>query len=127
MAVEASKNDDVHFLTGVTDEQLVALYRNAAVFLFPSLYEGFGIPPLEAMRLGCPVVATNAAAVPDTVGDAAILVDPRDVSSISEALLRVLSDDAIRDEIIERGHKRAEAFTWSKSGELLYRLIAQLS
>lgn len=110
-------------LTGyISGEEKNTLYANAAVFLFPSLYEGFGIPPLEAMHFGCPVICANTASLPEVVGNAAELVDPMDGSSIAEGIFRVISDDLYRDQLIQAGYVQEKKFTWERSAERLKRL-----
>jgi glycosyltransferase involved in cell wall biosynthesis len=99
----------VETLGGVSGDELVALYRRAAALVFPSLYEGFGLPPVEAMACGCPVAASNAASLPEVVGDAAVLFDPRDPGSIAAGIEEAL---ARADELGSRGIGRAAAFTW---------------
>ncbi len=91
------------------------LLAGASVLAFPSHHEGFGFPPLEAMAAGVPVVATSAGAVPEVVGDAALLVDPDDVDALADALLSVLTDDATRGDLVARGHDRHRAFTWEQA------------
>ncbi len=86
----------VRFLGFVPDATLAALYRLAGLFVFPSLYEGFGLPPLEAMASGVPVVTSNVSSLPEVVGDAALLIDPMDAGAIADAMTRVLSDAALR-------------------------------
>lgn len=93
------------------------LYQNASAFIFPSLYEGFGIPPLEAMAYGCPVVCSYAASLPETVGDAARLVNPNDASDIAEGIWQVLNDSAYRAMLIERGSNQVKKYSWSASAE----------
>lgn len=115
----------VAHLTDVSDAELRALYEHAALLIFPSRYEGFGIPPLEAMSLGCPVVASNAAAIPETVGDAALLVDPDDVAGMTDAMLRIIGDPALRAELIEKGRARAQLFTWEEAGRKLRLLLGE--
>jgi glycosyltransferase involved in cell wall biosynthesis len=97
----------------VDDARRAALLGGATVFAFPSLYEGFGLPPLEAMAAGVPVVATRAGAVPEVVGDAALLVEPGRPDELAEALAEALTDDELRRGLVERGHKRAAARTWA--------------
>jgi glycosyltransferase involved in cell wall biosynthesis len=109
--------DRVRVLGHVPDETLPALYRAAAVFALPSLHEGFGLPVLEAMACGTPVVASNVYALPEVCGDAAELVDPYDVQGIADALLRVLEDPARATELSGRGLERARHFTWRRSAE----------
>jgi glycosyltransferase involved in cell wall biosynthesis len=111
----------------VGDAGLAELYRNAAVFAFPSLYEGFGLPPLEAMACGAPVVASNRTSVPETVGDAAILVDPADPSDMAQGILRVLSDRPLALKLREKGFQRAASFTVKKQAEQTLRLYEELA
>jgi glycosyltransferase involved in cell wall biosynthesis len=99
----------------VPDETLAVLYRLASVFVFPSLYEGFGLPPLEAMASGTPVVASNVSSLPEVAGDAALLVDPEDPEAIAGAIYMLLTDRTLRAELRERGLARARKFTWGES------------
>jgi glycosyltransferase involved in cell wall biosynthesis len=94
------------------DAVLGALYKHAALFVYPSLYEGFGIPPLEAMSFGCPVVCSNTSSIPEVVGNAAVLFDPHSVESISKALQIVLNDEALLCELRARGRERVRLFSW---------------
>jgi glycosyltransferase involved in cell wall biosynthesis len=101
------------FLTGpVTDSDLPLLYNGARVFVFPSLYEGFGLPPLEAMACGVPVVTSNVSSLPEVVGEAALLVDPLDVDAIASAMLRLLSDPILAADLHQKGVDQAARFTW---------------
>jgi glycosyltransferase involved in cell wall biosynthesis len=94
---------------------LVAFYRLARAFVFPSLYEGFGLPPLEAMANLTPVVTSNLSSMPEVVGDAAVLVDPYDPQSIADGIRRAISDEPLRQTLIERGRLRAQAFSWREA------------
>jgi glycosyltransferase involved in cell wall biosynthesis len=105
----------VRFLGYLPDETLAVLYRLAAVFVFPSLYEGFGLPPLEAMASGTPVVTSNTSSLPEVAGDAAVLVDPYDVGSIVDGIERVLTDQTLADELRRKGPLRAREFSWERS------------
>ena len=105
----------VRFFGFVSDDTLAALYRLAAVFVFPSLYEGFGLPPLEAMASGAPVITSNLSSLPEVVGDAAVLIDPYDPEAIADAMRRVLSDDGLRAQLRDRGLVRARHFSWERS------------
>jgi glycosyltransferase involved in cell wall biosynthesis len=107
----------VRFLGYLPDRTLAILYRLAAVFVFPSLYEGFGLPPLEAMASGTPVVTSNVSSLPEVAGDAAILVDPYDVDSIVDGLRRVVGDRAVAADLRRRGLERAREFSWERSVE----------
>lgn len=104
--------DHVRMTGYVTTAQLVALYNRASVFMFTTLYEGFGIPIVEAMACGAPVVTSNVTAMPEVAGDAALLVDPLDVHAIASAMVRVLTDDALAADLRARGLRRASAFSW---------------
>ena len=107
---------DAVVLTGyVADADLPALYAGAACFVFPSLYEGFGLPPLEAMACGTPVVASNAASIPEVVGDAALSVDPRDGDALGRAIQRVLEDPTLAADLRRRGLARATHFSWRRT------------
>ena len=105
----------VRFLGYVSDETLSILYRLAAVFAFPSLYEGFGLPPLEAMACGTPVVTSNISSLPEVAGGAAELVDPYDVESIGNGIRRVLTDPALAAGMRIKGQARARQFSWEQS------------
>ena len=105
----------VRFLGFVPEVTLAALYRLASVFVFPSLYEGFGLPPLEAMAAGVPVITSNVSSLPEVVGDAALLVDPMDAGAIADAMARVLNDQALRARLIARGYDRITCFSWERS------------
>jgi glycosyltransferase involved in cell wall biosynthesis len=108
---------EVAFVGRVSQEDLVWLYNAARCFAFPSLYEGFGLPPLEAMACGTPVVASNAGAIPEVVGQAGLLVDPQDVGGWAEALARVWTEEALRADLRARGLERTALFTWGKAAQ----------
>ena len=107
--------DAVIFPGYVADEDLPVLYSLATCFCFPSLYEGFGLPPLEAMAAGCPVVCSDSSSLPEVCGDAAVLVAPSDVAGLTAALARVLDDGELRAELRGRGLRQAARFTWSET------------
>jgi glycosyltransferase involved in cell wall biosynthesis len=105
----------VRFLGYVPEETLAVMYRLAGVFVFPSLYEGFGLPPLEAMASGTPVVTSNVSSLPEVAGDAAVLVDPYRPESIADGIERVLCDESLRRELRAKGLARARQFSWESS------------
>jgi glycosyltransferase involved in cell wall biosynthesis len=105
----------VRFFGFVPDKTLAVLYRLARAFVFPSLYEGFGLPPLEAMASGTPVITSNLSSLPEVVGDAALLIDPYDPSAIADAMRRVLLDSDLRDDLRQRGLRRVSEFSWERS------------
>ncbi len=116
----------VRFLGFVPDETLAVLYRLASVFVFPSLYEGFGLPPLEAMAAGVPVITSNVSSLPEVVGDAALLINPLDAGAIAEAMARVLEDPALRADLIRRGHERVKVFSWEQAAARTYAAYTEI-
>ena len=117
----------VRFLGYLKDDTLTVLYRLASVFVFPSLYEGFGLPPLEAMASGTPVVTSNVSSLPEVTGDAAVLVDPYDVDSISDGMRRILDDPRLAEELRIKGLKRAREFSWERSVEKTQRVYREVA
>jgi glycosyltransferase involved in cell wall biosynthesis len=117
----------VRFLGFVPDDTLAALYRLATVFVFPSLYEGFGLPPLEAMASGTPVVMSNRSSLPEIGGDAAELVDPYSAVSIAEGIQRVLGDPSLRQSMIARGLTRAREFSWEASVRRIHEVYMDVA
>jgi glycosyltransferase involved in cell wall biosynthesis len=112
----------------VPNEELVYLYNAAKLFVFPSFYEGFGLPPLEAMACGTPVIASNVSSLPEVVGDAGILVDPNDVEALTVAMWRVLSDENLQREMRDKGLKRAATFSWKRAAQetlAVYRRVVE--
>jgi glycosyltransferase involved in cell wall biosynthesis len=118
--------DRVYFPGFVEDTDLPALYSTAAVFVYPSLYEGFGLPILEAMACGVPVIASNRSSLPEVTGDAGLLVDPHDVAAIATAMTRLLEDYPLRQQLSAAGLKRAAQFTWSGMAAQLVDIYRQL-
>jgi glycosyltransferase involved in cell wall biosynthesis len=115
-------------LTGrVSDDELVRLYRGAAVYVDASLFEGFGYQALEAMACGAPFVGSNATSIPEVVGDAGLLCDPRDAEALAAALVRVLEEPGLADELRRRGLERAAGFTWDRTAEAFERLLAEVA
>jgi len=102
---------------GGNDSKLADLYRGAEMFVYPSLYEGFGIPPLEAMSFDCPVACSNSSSIPEVVADAAILFDPYSVESIRKAMLNLIEDKDLRNRLIARGRARVQVFSWKRCAD----------
>jgi glycosyltransferase involved in cell wall biosynthesis len=114
---------EVIFTGYVPQEELPLLMSGADVFVFPSLHEGFGIPPLEAMACGTPVIASNASSLPEVVGDAGILVDPYNVDEIAEAIYKVVSDGKLREQMRRKGLERAKLFSWKKAAQQTLQIL----
>ncbi len=106
---------DVIFADFVPENDLPAYYSGAGVFVLPSLYEGFGLPPLEAMACGCPVVTSNTSSLPEVTGEAGIMVNPYDTDSLAQAIRQVLTDDKLRSSMIKKGLKQSKKFSWEKT------------
>lgn len=117
LVVDAGATQRVSFLSYVPLDELVELYRNARLFVYPSMYEGFGIPLLEAFAAGCPVIASNVTSIPEVACDAALYVDPTSQYEIEHALLRLLQDDDLRNSLIAKGRVRAEQFAWCETAK----------
>ena len=115
--------DGVEFLGRVSDEELVELYRGAAAYVDATLYEGFGYQPLEAMACGAPVVASATTSSPEVVGDAALVVDPSDEDALADAVVRVLEELGLADDLRAKGLERARAFTWERTADALFALV----
>jgi glycosyltransferase involved in cell wall biosynthesis len=116
----------VRFLGYMPEETLAVMYRLAAVFVFPSLYEGFGLPPLEAMASGTPVVTSNLSSLPEVAGDAALLADPYDPGAIADAIYTVLTDPSIRRDLRSKGLVRARQFSWEASARRVHEIYQRM-
>src|SRR6185295_11698757 len=125
--IKSGVQNDVRFLGFVPIEVLRILYDLAKVFVFPSLYEGFGLPPLEAMVHGTPVVTSNTSSLPEVVGNAAVLVNPENVFEIMRALHRVLVDQPLRDKLKARGYQQAKRFSWDTAAQQILRVYHEVS
>lgn len=121
-----SSSQDIRLVGRVTDAELRALYENATALVFPSLTEGFGLPPVEAMFCGCPVIASTGGAVPEVCGEAAFLVDPQDLGGWTAAMTRMADDTDLRTRLIQAGYKRAATFTWANAAAVLSEHLSQL-
>jgi glycosyltransferase involved in cell wall biosynthesis len=116
----------VYFLGHVSDAELVALYQMATCLVFPSLYEGFGLPVLEAMSAGCPVITSRTSSLPEVAGDAGLLVDPLDIEAIAQAIQKVLLDEGFRQKMIEKGRLQAARFSWEETARMTRDLYLAL-
>jgi glycosyltransferase involved in cell wall biosynthesis len=125
MAEDADVPEAVIRLGPVSEELLVSLYRCAIALVYPSLYEGFGLPTLEAMACGTPVIASRAASIPDVVGDAAILLDPMDIDAWTDAIVTVINDDGRRQQMRSIGLARASGFTWARTARMTLEAYRQ--
>jgi glycosyltransferase involved in cell wall biosynthesis len=115
--------NNVIFTGFIFEEDLPTIYSAASLFIFPSLYEGFGLPPLEAMACGTPVIVSNTTSLPEVVGDAGILLDPENVQKFTDAILTVLSDNELKDKLREKGLSRAKKFTVHKTASNILNLL----
>jgi glycosyltransferase involved in cell wall biosynthesis len=111
---------------GGSDAVLAELYRRARAFVYPSFYEGFGIPPLEAMSFDCPVVCSDASSIPEVVGDAALMFDAHDPEAIRQCLEQVVADEALRKELVAQGRRRLEKFSWGRCARETLSVYKQL-
>lgn len=125
--IRSGVNNDVRFFGFVPIDVLRIFYDIANVFLFPSLYEGFGLPPLEAMAHGTPVVTSNTSSLPEVVGNAAVLVNPENVFEIMRATHRVLVDQSLREKLKQRGYEQAKRFSWDASARSVLRVYEQVA
>jgi glycosyltransferase involved in cell wall biosynthesis len=122
-----SYNDDhstsIHFTGRIKDEDLIKLYQNAEVFIFPSLYEGFGIPALEAQACGCPVIASNVAAIPEILKDSVVYFDPTNIFEIQNVIETVVHNPTLKTSLINKGLSNVSRFSWDESARKLYTVI----
>ncbi len=124
-AKESKFAEDIIFTGFISNSEKNSLYKNATVFVFPSIYEGFGIPPIEAMHFGCPVVASDAASLPEVCGEAAELVNPSDEEDIVRGIWHVISDKEYANSLIEKGYKQEKLFTWEASAQRLTEICKE--
>ena len=114
---EINKNKNIIYLGYLSDEDLAKVYNLASLFVYPSFYEGFGFPPLEAMACGTPILISNKSSLPEVGADAAIYCEPNDINDIKDKIIKILSDDKLKTTMIEKGLKQAQKFTWEKSAK----------
>ncbi len=119
-------DNKVRFLGRVSDLELITLYSMADIFAFPSFFEGFGVPPIEAMACGAPVITSNTSALPEVVGDAALLVDPYDTDALADAITRLVENEQLREELRRKGYLRAQQFTWATSARKMLMVYQKL-
>lgn len=119
-------NEKVKFLSDVSDEDLPAFYKNALCFILPSLYEGFGLPVLEAMKYGCPVITSNVSSLPEAGGDAALYVNPSDTDNIASQIELVLNNKNIRENMIKKGYEQINKFSWEKTARETLKVFESL-
>lgn len=115
--------DRVKFLDSVTDEDLPGFYKNALCFCLPSLYEGFGLPILEAMQYGCPVATSNVSSLPEAGGDAAVYFDPENVEEIKNSLESIIQSSELRDKLIKKGYEQVKKFSWEKTAKETLKVL----
>jgi glycosyltransferase involved in cell wall biosynthesis len=123
---DIESNPNIQFLGRVEDDELAKLYSNAQCFVYPSLYEGFGIPPLEAQACGCPVIASNAASLPEVCGDSVVYCDPYSVDDIADKINMVLSDELLQSELRAKGFENIKRFSWEKSAQQIINIIEEM-
>lgn len=117
----------IKYLNGLSENELASLYNAADIFVFPSLYEGFGLPPLEAMACGCPVITSNTSSLPEVVGDAGIMVDPYDVDILASMMDKVLNDKNLRESMVQKGIERSSMFSWDKCAVETLNVLKKVS
>jgi glycosyltransferase involved in cell wall biosynthesis len=126
-AIESSPwRQEIHHLNYVSNELVALFYNRADVFVYPSYYEGFGLPVLEAMTLGTPVVTSNISSLPEVAGNAALLVDPQDFVEIGEAVLQIITDENLRQTLIKRGKERANLFSWETTAKKTFEVYKSI-
>lgn len=124
--LEIEFTEDIVLPGFVSKAELKFAYDDASLFAYPSLYEGLGLPPIEAMACGTPVLASNVSSLPEVVGDAGELVDPRSTEAIARGMERVLTDERYRNRLVQRGYERSEGFTWERATDRLVQLLEEV-
>jgi glycosyltransferase involved in cell wall biosynthesis len=126
MIAELGLTDRVRHAGRASDGALSRLYQSSVALVYPSLYEGFGIPPLEAMACGTAVIAANVASIPEVVGDAALLFDPYSTEDLAAQLTRILDSASLRDRLVHLGHQRVQMFTWAQTIDQTWKAYSDL-
>jgi glycosyltransferase involved in cell wall biosynthesis len=124
---ELKIEEKVKFLDFVSDDELIVLYQHAICFILPSLYEGFGLPVLEAMKHGCPVITSNISSLPEAAGDAAVYIDPEDVEDIAEKIFKVVTHPELRQELKEKGKAQLVKFSWEKTARATLKVLEEVA
>lgn len=117
---------DIEFLGRVDDEELIRLYQNAYAFIFPSFYEGFGIPPLEAQACGCPVLASDQASIPEILGNSALYFNPFNINEMIQAMEDIMQESQLRLQLIQKGYENIKSFSWELSAEKLIQVVRNI-
>lgn len=125
--IQYQSNPRIKFLGRINDDQLIELYQTAAFFIFPSLYEGFGIPPLEAQACGCPVIASHAASIPEVLGNSALYFDPYKIEEMKNTIKIIAQDQMLREKLAHLGFENVKRFSWYKSATQLNKLIQEVN
>ncbi len=126
MQIVQANTQDIRHLGYIPEKDLAGLYNLSELLIYPSFYEGFGLPPLEAMACGTPVIVSNTSAIPEVCGEAAIYVNPMDSDQIAQAIATLLNDNALRNKLSNTGKARAQLFSWDKAAEqhlMLFRKV----
>jgi len=118
--------EKVKFLENITDEDLPFFYKNALCFCLPSLYEGFGLPILEAMQYGCPIATSNVSSLPEAGGDAAVYFDPENVEHITKALQSLVDDEELRSKLLKKGYEQVKKFSWEKTARKTLDVLQEI-
>ena len=118
--------DDIIFLGYISKKEKEILYSKSTIFIYPSFYEGFGFPPLEAMAYGLPVVCSNVSSLPEVAGDAALMINPFKPEEITSALKMILNDDGLRQTLIKKGFARASFFSWEKTAQEYLQVFREI-
>ncbi len=126
MAQKLNVSNNLLFTGFVSNNDLPILYSGADIFLFPSLYEGFGLPLIEAMACGCPVIASNNSSIPEVVGDAALMVNPKNNVEIANAISKILRNDQLKNNLINKGYERVKRFTWKNAAQETIKIFNKL-
>ncbi|AHY06538.1 glycosyltransferase family 4 protein [Serratia plymuthica] len=121
-----NKTEKIEFMGRVDDKDMIKLYQNALAFVFPSFYEGFGIPPLEAQSCGCPVISSNMASMPEVLRDSALYFDPYNEQDIASAMEKIILDEKLRSELISRGDANIKRFSWSDSALKISQIVDEI-